>query len=94
VGEHENIEQRAEVEDPGYALSASSDHEHERLRRQAERFAPFTRRLLKRAGIKSGMRVLDVGCGPGDVSFLVSELDPVGERSWRVTSRGSIICRL
>ena len=74
MSEHETIEQRAEAEDPGYALSASSDHEHERLRRQAERFAPFTRRLLKRAGIKPGMRVLDVGCGPGDVSFLVSEL--------------------
>jgi SAM-dependent methyltransferase len=62
------------TKDPGYALSASSDHEHERLRRQAERLAPFTRRLLTRAGIKPGMRVLDVGCGPGDVSFLVSEL--------------------
>jgi SAM-dependent methyltransferase len=62
------------TEDPGYALSAWSEHEHERLRRQAERYAPFTRRLLARAGIKSGMRVLDVGCGPGDVSFLVSEL--------------------
>lgn len=74
VREHDTIEQRAAAEDPGYALSASSDHEHERLRRQAERFAPFTRRLLKRAGIKQGMRVLDAGCGPGDVSFLVSEL--------------------
>lgn len=60
--------------DPEYALSASSDHEHDRLRRQAELYAPFTRRLLQRAGIEPGMRVLDIGCGPGDVSFLVSEL--------------------
>jgi ubiquinone/menaquinone biosynthesis C-methylase UbiE len=59
--------------DPEYALSASSEDEHERLGRQADWYAPFTRRLLERAGIESGMRVLDVGCGPGDVSFLVAE---------------------
>jgi len=60
--------------DPRYALSSSSEVEHERLSRQSDMYAPFTRRLLKRAGIESGMRVLDVGCGPGDVSLLVSEL--------------------
>ena len=37
-------------------------------------YAPFTRRLLARAGIEPGMRVLDVGCGPGDVTLLLSEL--------------------
>lgn len=60
--------------DPGYALNSSSDHEHQRLSRQSDLYAPFTRRLLARAGIESGMRVLDVGCGPGDVSFILSEL--------------------
>jgi SAM-dependent methyltransferase len=60
--------------DPGYALSSSSEDEHERLVRQADMYAPFTRRLLARAGIEPGMRVLDVGCGPGDVSLLLSEL--------------------
>lgn len=38
----------------------------------------FTERLLIDAGIGPGMRVLDVGCGRGDVSFLVARL--VGER--------------
>ncbi|MGE7991524.1 methyltransferase domain-containing protein [Pseudomonas sp. NPDC089554] len=34
----------------------------------------FTSRLLVDAGIGPGMRVLDVGCGGGDVSFLLAEL--------------------
>ena len=37
----------------------------------------FTYRLLLDGGIKKGMRVLDVGCGTGDVSMMVAEL--VGE---------------
>jgi SAM-dependent methyltransferase len=64
----------ATVEDPGYALSSSSEDEHARLLRQADWYAPYTRRLLTAAGIKPGMRVLDVGCGPGDVSFLAAEM--------------------
>ena len=55
-------------------MSSSSEDEHERLARQADMYAPFTRRLLVRAGIEPGMRVLDVGCGPGDVSLLLSGL--------------------
>jgi SAM-dependent methyltransferase len=59
-------------------LSSAAEHEHERLRRQSDLYEPFTRRLLLRAGIEPGMRVLDVGCGPGDVSFLLSELVGAG----------------
>lgn len=36
--------------------------------------ASFTKRLLQDAGIVPGMRVLDIGCGSGDVTFLVAEL--------------------
>ncbi|XXY50853.1 methyltransferase domain-containing protein [Sorangium sp. So ce269] len=38
----------------------------------------MTRRLLSDAGITAGMRVLDVGCGRGDVSLMISRL--VGEQ--------------
>jgi ubiquinone/menaquinone biosynthesis C-methylase UbiE len=51
-----------------------SEHELDRLTIQARLLEPFTRRLLLEAGIRPGMRVLDIGCGSGDVSFLVSEL--------------------
>ncbi|MEM1164015.1 MAG: methyltransferase domain-containing protein [Pseudomonadota bacterium] len=37
----------------------------------------FTRRLLEDAGLTAGMRVLDLGCGGGDVSILAARL--VGE---------------
>ena len=34
----------------------------------------FTLRLVDDAGIDSGMRVLDVGCGAGDVSLIAADL--------------------
>jgi len=34
----------------------------------------ITKRLFTDAGIGAGMRVLDLGCGPGDVSILAAEL--------------------
>jgi len=35
---------------------------------------PITRRIFVEAGIGSGMRVLDVGCGVGDVTFVAADL--------------------
>jgi SAM-dependent methyltransferase len=51
-----------------------SDREIRRLKNQADIINPITRRILTFAGIAPGMRVLDVGCGGGDVSLLLSEL--------------------
>ncbi|WP_161630352.1 class I SAM-dependent methyltransferase [Mycobacterium sp. UM_CSW] len=48
--------------------------EIDRLITQAEMLRPITERLLMRAGIEPGMRVLDIGCGPGDVSQLTADL--------------------
>ncbi|HTS05800.1 MAG TPA: class I SAM-dependent methyltransferase [Candidatus Eisenbacteria bacterium] len=56
-----------------YALGHSS-RELDRLSFQGTVFAPYTRQLLIDAGLTSGMRVLDVGSGGGDVSFLAADL--------------------
>ena len=56
-----------------YALG-HSEHELQRLSRQGHAFEPFTRQLFEEAGINQGMRVLDVGCGSGDVAFLAANL--------------------
>ena len=59
--------------DPEYVLGASAS-ERERLAQQADVFNPLTERIFRQAGIQPGMRVLDVGCGTGDVSLLVQRL--------------------
>jgi SAM-dependent methyltransferase len=56
-----------------YALG-HSEHELQRLSRQGQAIEPFTRQLFEEAGINQGMRVLDVGCGSGDVAFLAANL--------------------
>jgi SAM-dependent methyltransferase len=49
----------------------------QRLPKLGQIYQPFTRRVFVEAGITTGMNVLDVGCGPGDVSLIAAEL--VGE---------------
>ncbi len=60
-----------------YALGHTPEAS-QRLLVQGQLFNPFTRRLLEDAGLGAGMQVLDLGCGPGDVSLLAAEL--VGEQ--------------
>jgi SAM-dependent methyltransferase len=45
-----------------------------RLAMQSAFWGELTEEIFRRAGIGVGMRVLDVGCGPGDVSFLAARL--------------------
>lgn len=59
--------------DPTYALGRSDD-EHARLTEQANFLRPLTERFFKSAGIVTGMKVLDVGSGVGDVAFLLAHL--------------------
>lgn len=57
-----------------------SEHELQRLERQGAFLRPATRGLFARAGIRPGMRVLDFGCGAGDVALLAAEMvGPTGE---------------
>jgi SAM-dependent methyltransferase len=51
-----------------------SDAEVERLALQNTFYRDATEATLRRAGLVSGMRVLDVGCGGGDVSLIAAEL--------------------
>jgi SAM-dependent methyltransferase len=50
-----------------------SDFEIERLQIQSVALANITRRLIRECDIQSGMRVLDIGCGAGDVSLLLAQ---------------------
>ncbi len=51
-----------------------SEQEARRLADQAALLEDLTEDVLRRAGLLHGMRVLDVGCGVGDVSLLAARL--------------------
>lgn len=56
-----------------YALG-HAQREIQRLLVQGQLLNAFTLRMFENAGITTGMKVLDVGSGPGDVSLLAAEL--------------------
>jgi 2-polyprenyl-3-methyl-5-hydroxy-6-metoxy-1,4-benzoquinol methylase len=51
-----------------------NNREQLRLIKQAGFLNPMTAPFLRSAGIASGMRVLDIGCGMGDVTMLAAQL--------------------
>ncbi len=65
--------QTSVIEKPAYALGHSRN-ELKRLISQAHFFGDLTGQVLEMAGLKRGMRVIDVGCGAGDVSFLAASM--------------------
>src|SRR5712692_6031765 len=66
---------------PEYSLGHSVA-EQERLQRQAGYLRGITESIWRTAGIIPGLRVLDVGCGVGDTTFLAADL--VGQRGFVV----------
>jgi ubiquinone/menaquinone biosynthesis C-methylase UbiE len=67
--------------DASYPLGYS-DSEARRLAAQAAYLEDQTADVLRRAGVAPFMRVLDLGCGVGDVSLLAASL---------VGSNGSVL---
>jgi ubiquinone/menaquinone biosynthesis C-methylase UbiE len=61
------------MDNPTYVLGHSA-LEIERLARVQRLVDPITREFFQAAGITPGMRVLDVGSGPGAVTFLAAEM--------------------
>lgn len=63
----------ANQEDPEYTVGRTQA-ETDRLIQQAQLYESFSRLWLTNAGLRDGMRVVDVGCGAGDVAFLAASL--------------------
>jgi 2-polyprenyl-3-methyl-5-hydroxy-6-metoxy-1,4-benzoquinol methylase len=62
----------------GSYIMGHTDHERRRLSLQARFLNPLTEGFFHRAGIEPGMRVLDLGCGVGEVSLIAARI--VGPR--------------
>jgi ubiquinone/menaquinone biosynthesis C-methylase UbiE len=63
---------------PSTYVMGHDDRERRRLSLQASILNPLSEQLLRRAGVSAGLRVLDIGCGVGELSMVAARL--VGRR--------------
>jgi methyltransferase family protein len=61
-------------EGSGGELPAEVGETQERENLRLSILNPFTEQLLRRAGVTTGMRVLDLGCGLGDLAIMAARL--------------------
>jgi ubiquinone/menaquinone biosynthesis C-methylase UbiE len=67
------------VTQPDHYLLGRSDAKEARLERQSAALAPESDAQFEKIGIKPGERIVDLGCGPGDVLSLLSKrVGPTG----------------
>jgi ubiquinone/menaquinone biosynthesis C-methylase UbiE len=62
------------INEPAHYVMGHDDRERRRLALQASILNPLTEQLLRRAGISTGMHVLDLGCGIGELSLMAARL--------------------
>jgi ubiquinone/menaquinone biosynthesis C-methylase UbiE len=68
-----HFRERLNMSDKSSYVLGHGDPGMERLQLQAKLIEGVSRRLIRECGIGPGMRVLDVGCGVGDMSMLLAE---------------------
>ncbi len=73
MAENHSQKSHASNRDATYTLGRTS-HETTRLIEQSKIYGESTKLLCERAGIKIGMRVLEIGSGAGDVALMLAEL--------------------
>jgi SAM-dependent methyltransferase len=80
--------------DSGYHFGTGiGEEELNRLEAQGAALVPATRMIFAEAGIRPGMRVLDLGCGAGDVAFVAADLVGAGGSVVGVDSSGGALAR-
>src|SRR3954466_3041833 len=76
----------------GYVMG-HDDRERRRLSLQASIINPLSDQLLRRAGLSAGMRVLDIGCGVGELSMVAARRFGSGGRVTGIDIDGAALVR-